>query len=58
MDNKEIYFTRRFHCPDCDTLCIMIDNEIISCPACDISLYGKIRRDIEEKTSLVNLKFN
>ena len=58
MDIKEIYFTRRFHCPDCDSLCLIIDNEIMSCPVCDVSLYGKIKTFTEEETSLMNLKFN
>ena len=58
MNIREIYFTRQLHCPDCNTLCLMIDNMIYSCPQCDVSLYGNVENVFEEKTSNLSLKFN
>ncbi|MFX1310615.1 MAG: hypothetical protein ACFE9M_12890 [Promethearchaeota archaeon] len=58
MDFKDMNFTRRYHCPECNAMYIIIDNEIISCPVCDIAFNGKIREIIEEETSVLNLKFN
>lgn len=37
MDSKKTNFIGKCHCPECNCMYIIIDNEIISCPECEIS---------------------
>ena len=57
-------FIGRLHCPKCNSLYIIIDNEIISCPVCDLSSESMMIEICEESTnregisSVTNLNFN
>jgi hypothetical protein len=37
MEFYNVNFMKRCHCPNCNCLYIIIDNEIISCPGCEIA---------------------
>ena len=48
MDIEKINFTGRLHCPECNCIYIIIDNEILSCPGCEISSEVKTKQMYEE----------
>lgn len=49
MDVIKKKFVGNCHCPYCNSMYIIIDNEIISCPGCDLSLmYNKLNIFEEE----------
>lgn len=37
MELKKTKFVGNCHCPNCNCMYIIIDNEIISCPGCELS---------------------
>ena len=37
IEKIKINFTGRLHCPECNCMYIIIDNEIQSCPGCEFS---------------------
>ena len=37
MDIKKMNFIGRYHCPECSSMYIIIDNKIVSCPGCEFS---------------------
>ncbi len=49
MDVKKTKFVGNCHCPYCNSMYIIIDNEIISCPGCDLSLISKKSIIFEEE---------
>ena len=64
MGLKKTNFTEKLHCPHCNCMYIIIDNEIVSCPVCEVSSYNKPIIKCEENTSrdgissITNLNFN
>jgi len=48
MDVEKINFVGSCHCPECNGLYIIIDNEIISCPVCEISSSQMVSKIYEE----------
>ena len=42
-------FAARCHCPECNGLYIIIDNEIISCPVCELISPGNVSKMYEEE---------
>ena len=51
------------HCPECNCIYIIIDNEIVSCPGCELiskgysSIINEEERQ-ERTSSILNLNFN
>ncbi|MFX1419375.1 MAG: hypothetical protein ACFE9N_10685 [Promethearchaeota archaeon] len=64
MDLKTPNFIGKIHCPNCGSLYLIIDNEIISCPVCEVSINSKKQGICEECarregiSSVTNLNFN
>ena len=64
MDLKKINFIGKLHCPNCGCMYIIIDNEILSCPVCEVLLAQKGSNTCEEDadseriSSIEELKFN
>ena len=48
MNIEKINFTERLHCPECNCMYLIIDNEILSCPGCEFSSESKPRQIYEE----------
>ena len=51
MDLKKTNFIGKLHCPNCGCMYIIIDNEILSCPVCEVSLLQKRSNTCEEDAS-------
>lgn len=49
MGLEKINFVGRCHCPECNGLYIIIDNEIISCPGCELNSNGNVSKMYEEE---------
>ena len=49
MDSKKTNFIGKCHCPECNGLYIIIDNEIISCPVCELNSHGNASKIYEEE---------
>jgi hypothetical protein len=59
MDMININFVNRSHCPNCNVMYIIIDNEIILCPNCEVNSHcneSKFYEDNSEK-ELVQFQF-
>ncbi|MFW9969254.1 MAG: hypothetical protein ACFFDF_03575 [Candidatus Odinarchaeota archaeon] len=53
----------KLHCPECDTIFILIDNEIVFCPGCELSSRGGFSFLNEEEcqkrtSSIIDLNYN
>lgn len=49
MNTEKINFVGSCHCPECNSLYIIIDNEIISCPVCEIRSNQNASKMYEEE---------
>ncbi|MFX1389852.1 MAG: hypothetical protein ACFE9Z_07325 [Promethearchaeota archaeon] len=59
MELKKPNIMKRTHCPNCNCIYIIIDNEIIVCPLCELSskdINSKIYNEIN-KGELVQFQF-
>ena len=43
MDLENMYLTRYLHCPNCNSMYIIMDCEIIACPICNLFRFKKIQ---------------
>ena len=48
MDVEKINFIGSCHCPECNGLYIIIDNQIISCPVCELNSNQNVSKIYEE----------
>ncbi len=56
MEVKKKKIIRNCHCPNCNSMYIIIDNEIISCPGCELSLKNNelfIYEDEDDRKEIV-----
>lgn len=63
MDIKNTRMVGKHHCPECNCMYIRIDNEIVSCPGCELSSKGNRSIINEEEcqeriSSISDLNFN
>lgn len=49
MGLEKINFAGSCHCPECNGLYNIIDNEIISCPVCELKSHGNASKMHEEE---------
>jgi hypothetical protein len=50
MDLEKMNFIGRYHCPECNCMYILINNEIIFCPGCEYSSKKRKYTICEDRT--------
>lgn len=59
MEFSKTNFIERIHCPNCNCMYIIIDNEIFSCPGCEINFHsnGLTLNEDALKNEVIQLQF-
>ncbi|NVM38162.1 MAG: hypothetical protein HWN81_21390 [Candidatus Lokiarchaeota archaeon] len=57
MGGEKINFVRNCHCPECNGMYIIIDNEIISCPVCELKSNQNLSKMYDEEAGKELVQF-